>query len=234
MRVKNNSKKKIDLNFLEIIKILNDHKIKYWICQGTLLGIVRDKELIPWDHDIDIAVWAETISKKRMSEIMLSNNFSLKEKYLIENDLLTFTKKGGREIDINFYQVMTEKNSGKKIAYVNWYIPKNFICKVIEALSMAKTYDGRLKYLIRFFYIFQTFFKKLKIFLIHKNIFYRSAGYTQPLELLKEFKDIIFCGISLTVPKESEEYLTCVYGKNWKTPKKKFNWIKDSPSTIKN
>mgnify|MGYP000249669107 CR=1 FL=1 len=35
------------------------------------------------------------------------------------------------------------------------------------------------------------------------------------------------------ITKKSEEYLQYVYGKNWKIPKKKFNWIKDSPSTIK-
>ena len=44
-------------NFLETINILNNNKIQYWLCHGTLLGIIRDNELIPWDHDIDIAVW---------------------------------------------------------------------------------------------------------------------------------------------------------------------------------
>ena len=107
------------------------------------------------------------------------------------------------------------------------------MCIRDRALSMAKTYDGRLKHLIRFFSIFQPLFNKLKIFLNNKKIFYQSAGYTQPLELLKEFKDIIFYGINITVPKKSEEYLRYVYGEDWKTSKRKFNWIKDSPSTIK-
>ena len=234
MRAKDNSKEKIDLNFIEIIKILNQHKIKYWICQGTLLGIVRDKKLIPWDHDIDIAVWSGSISKKKITDIMLSNKFNLKKKYLIDNDLLTFVKAGGREVDFNFYQVTNDNKNNKKIAYVNWYIPKNFFCKLIEALSMAKTYEGRLKNLIRIFSVFQFIFEKIKLFLIKKNIFYRSAGYTQPAELLDEFQDIIFLGVNLTIPKKAEEYLSYVYGDNWKTPKRKFNWIKDSPSTIKN
>ena len=65
-------------------------------------------------------------------------------------------------------------------------------------------------------------------------MFYISAGYTQPIELLEEFKDINFLGINLTVPKKSEEYLSYVYGTNWKTPMRKFNWITDSPSTKKN
>ena len=231
--IKDNSKEKVDLNFYQIIKILNKFKIKYWICQGTLLGIIRDNQLIPWDHDIDIAVWSGSVSKEKIKEIMLSHNFNLKKKYLLEDDLLTFTKQGGREVDFNLYQITIEKNSNKKLAFVNWYIPKNFLFKFIEALSLAKTYDGKLKYLIRSLSIFQPIFNKLKIFLISKKIFYQSAGYTQPLELLKEFKDIVFYDINLTVPKKSEEYLRYVYGENWKIPKRKFNWIKDSPSTIK-
>ena len=214
MYIKNNSKEKVDLNFYEIIKILNKFKIKYWICHGTLLGIIRDNQLIPWDHDIDIAIWSGSVSKEKIKEIMLSHNFNLKKKYLLEDDLLTFTKQGGREVDFTFYQITIEKNSNKKLAFVNWYIPKNFLFKFIEALSLAKTYDGKLKYLIRSLSIFQPIFNKLKIFLISKKIFYQSAGYTQPLELLKEFKDIVFYDINLTVPKKSEEYLRYVYGEN--------------------
>ena len=65
-------------------------------------------------------------------------------------------------------------------------------------------------------------------------MFYISAGYTQPMDLLREFKDINFLGINLTVPKKAEEYLSYVYGANWKVPKRNFNWITDSPSTKKN
>ena len=59
------SKKKIDPNLIEIIYLLDKNKIFYWVCHGTLLGIVRDKNLIPWDHDIDIAVWDETNLKRK-------------------------------------------------------------------------------------------------------------------------------------------------------------------------
>ena len=44
----------LDKNFILAIKILNKKKIDYWICHGTLLGLVRDKKLIKWDNDIDI------------------------------------------------------------------------------------------------------------------------------------------------------------------------------------
>jgi len=221
-----------DQNFLETINILNKNNVKYWICHGTLLGLIRDKQLIPWDHDIDIAVWSGTISREKIKKIMLSNNFLLKDKH-VEDASLTFEKEGGKKVDINFYQMTTLKNNKRKIAYASYNVPKNFFCRLIDALSNAKKYEGKFKYLINFFSIFEFFFKKLKNFLINKKNFYHLASYTQPLELLKEFKDIVFYDINLTVPKKSEEYLRYVYGENWKIPKRKFNWIKDSPSTIK-
>ena len=48
MRAKNNSEKKIGIIFFEIINILYKNKVKYWICHGTLLDIIRDKQLNLW------------------------------------------------------------------------------------------------------------------------------------------------------------------------------------------
>lgn len=38
------------------IKILNDNKIPYWISDGTLLGYVRNKEILKWDDDVDLSM----------------------------------------------------------------------------------------------------------------------------------------------------------------------------------
>ena len=41
---------------LDTIDILNDNGIKYWLEAGTLLGVIRDGDLIPWDYDADIGI----------------------------------------------------------------------------------------------------------------------------------------------------------------------------------
>ena len=231
MGIENYSKSQIDSNFKEIIYLLNKSKINYWLCHGTLLGIIRDNELIPWDHDIDIAVWKQKNLKEKFKKIMKENNFQLKEKYLIDDDLLTFIKDGGREIDINFYE---KKNSGNDlIAFVRWFVPKNFLMKLVEAISESDNYSGKGKWLIKKFNFCANLFKIIRKKLIEKNKFYKQIGYTQPYRLLEEFKDVRFEDIIVRVPHLSEEYLQYVYGKNWKKPLKNYNWIKDSPSTKK-
>ncbi len=230
MCTENNSQEKVDKNFIETINILKNNDIKYWLCQGTLLGIIRDKNLISWDHDIDIAIWRDSCTKEKITKIMLSNNFIVKKKFLSENDQLTFVKKGGREVDFNFYEIISRFN--KNIAFIDWKIPKNLFCKTIEAISVARAYEGKFKKLIKLFIFFEPIVMKIKLFLINKNLFYRSAGYSHPAEFVDEFIDIKFNNIMVTIPKKYKNYLKHIYGENWTIAQKKYNWIKDSPSTI--
>lgn len=39
-----------------VLRILNQYKIRYWLDFGTLLGCVRDKDIIPWDLDCDLSI----------------------------------------------------------------------------------------------------------------------------------------------------------------------------------
>lgn len=227
MRTKIDSKKKIDLNFKEVIKIFKKNNIHYWLCHGTLLGIIRDKRLIPWDHDVDIAVWNSKKLNLKIRKLICEKNFILKKKFYKNDGFLTFIRPGGREIDINFYN--KKKFSDKHIAYVKWYAPKNLLCKLIEALSAGKNYKGKLSSFIRTFSFIDFIFIFLKRKLIEKKLFFKGTGYTQPVDLLKNFKTIKFQGISVNIPKRYNEYLNFVYGKNWKKPIKNFNY-RESPS----
>lgn len=44
---------------LLVTRLLDENNIPYYLEGGTLLGLVRDKELLPWDHDVDLAAPVE-------------------------------------------------------------------------------------------------------------------------------------------------------------------------------
>jgi len=58
-------KKAIDLLY-SVNKILKKSNVSYWIEGGTLLGAIRDKKLIPWDHDLDLGL-------KFINQIQMAN-----------------------------------------------------------------------------------------------------------------------------------------------------------------
>lgn len=227
----NLKKIKHDPNFLSTIKILNSNKIPYWACHGTLLGIIRDKKLIEWDHDIDIAVWSFQVKKEKIKKLMEKENFKIRPGYLIKDDLVSFDKSGGRVVDINFYELLKSNNKITK-AFVRFRVPKNNLMKLLDALSLSKKYQGKYKFLINLFFPLKTFFFGIKNFLIKNNFFYKEIGYSEPYSYIGKTQTIKFKGLKIKIPIKPEKYLNHLYGKNWRIPKKNFIWYKDAKSII--
>lgn len=214
-----------DKNFKLALKILNNNKIDYWLCFGTLLGIIRDKKLIEWDHDIDIGVFDNKKIKNLIVKLFLKNGFKRKKNFFRNDGLITFSREGGREIDINIHETFIYKK--KKMLICKWYIPKNIFCKVIDALSHASSYKSKLSWFINKLKILEKFFLNIKNFLIKKNSFYIKAGYTHPLFLVEKKKSLFFCKSRVQIPKNSNLYLKYIYGSKWKIPQKNFVWYKN-------
>ena len=45
----------------DVTDIMDKHGVKYWLDFGTLLGIVRENRILPWDDDMDISIFPEDI-----------------------------------------------------------------------------------------------------------------------------------------------------------------------------
>lgn len=58
-------------NLCEIVDVFNKHSIKYALSHGTMLGLVRLGQLIPWDDDIDLTMFAEDMPKMPAAEAEL-------------------------------------------------------------------------------------------------------------------------------------------------------------------
>jgi hypothetical protein len=82
----------------EIDDICKKHNVKYYLSEGTALGIYRDGDLIKWDDDIDIALKQKQYNifiKKCIPELVNKGYYLL---YLFHNALginyLSFLKEG--------------------------------------------------------------------------------------------------------------------------------------------
>lgn len=79
--------------FIEIMSALNSASIPYYLEGGTLLGIVRDGDLLPWDNDTDISVNAEHEQQFwKVAEIAQNLGWMVKIDYFPEDT--PFAKKG--------------------------------------------------------------------------------------------------------------------------------------------
>ena len=73
--MKNNSYNDDEVLFKKVNEMFANSSFEYWICHGTLLGIIRDKKILSWDHDIDFAVWKDEVSIKNIEKLFKKNGF---------------------------------------------------------------------------------------------------------------------------------------------------------------
>lgn len=214
-----------DPNFIDTIDILESNKVPYWLCHGTLLGIVRDKNLIPWDDDIDIAIFKSDIDFKKINKIFQKRGFTNTRVSI--SGSIHFRKRGGRNVDINFYQKIDKSKHG-----VIWKLPKKSIFfRILHIIVNDTEYLGKNTTIIKILKKIKPFFRIIIFLLDIWKLTYVTKGYTVPSNLLEQFIYIKNDGMKLRVPKENIAICRYTYGDSWNQQIKNFDWEEDSPST---
>lgn len=96
-----------------ITNVLDEKGIPYHLEGGTLLGIVRDHDLLPWDHDVDISIpfeFADEIPKLRMP--LLKKGYKISVRRSLKNT---------GPIKIGHYSIFKIKPLFAYMVY--WFIP---------------------------------------------------------------------------------------------------------------
>ena len=151
-----NRKKRLQLkqNGIEIIENLNlafeELNLSYWLAFGTLLGAVREKNIIPHDLDLDIAVWKHSYSD-RVAKVLLKYGFVLKRTITIKDNIgveETYSYKGVN-VDIFYF----EKISDNQVKCHSFYIDKSLgytgtikINGGLFPLEVILPFEGLMKY----------------------------------------------------------------------------------------
>ena len=74
--------------FLKICDILDETKTNYFLQTGILLGAIRDNDLIKWDWDIEISVFADEFLPNidLISDKLTRSGFKIKNINKIKED----------------------------------------------------------------------------------------------------------------------------------------------------
>jgi phosphorylcholine metabolism protein LicD len=88
-----------------VAQAFEKHGVTYWLDFGTLLGIVREGRILPWDDDMDISIFEEDREKVEnivMPEIKKRNfrtytrYFSQEDETLIKGEIRAFRARNNR------------------------------------------------------------------------------------------------------------------------------------------
>jgi len=222
----------------KVKKILDNHNINYWLDEGTLLGAVREKKLIEWDHDIDLGVWSTTIPKivPLFDEL---RSAGIEVCFHEEKNHIKLLSKG-YEADINPYHLKEGKATrtwyahnklGKLLDYLTWTLNLNnakirisgapfFVTKTVVGIGNILPDWMNKK-------ISQILFK------IYEQIGCTFVRTAVPSYFFTDLSTLEFYGMDFKVPKKTEEYLEYRYGKDWKTPKRDYTYTTDDRSIVK-
>ena len=223
-----NSKNKYMEEFIEVKKILDASNVVFWLDAGTLLGVVRDGKIMPWDNDIDLSTLYKNHRKiKSLIPKFKKEGFRIYQKKDHKGRLVTFklTKWDDFSIDLKLFQV-----KGDKAWCILWYDSH----EDIFSTSFAKI-GGNIRQFILNIYPKYTG-SKLEKFLqtVFNSVYFGTSeplksdhmgkiALVVPMIYYKDFGTIEFNGATFRIPNKINKYLELKYGKDWKTPKKE--WV---------
>jgi len=228
-----------DKNFMDAIEILNRLNLNYLVLFGTLLGLIRDGELIEWDKDVDIVCVFR--SKDEVDKIInLFRKFGFKGGFQRRLKpifpALVFFREGGRKIDIEFVQTF------EKTCYLEWYSiyvsvnsqgEATFLNNMYRAISRLPFNEGIIGsshyqenhiLLAKFSYIFAkyiSFILKSALKLLNKD---QKLIAEIPYECIKEKTTFNYHGKMCLIPKDPKCFLSFHYGQTWQKPIKSQRW----------
>lgn len=175
----------------ELVKILDQNKINFFLWGGALLGIKRDGRLLEWDWDIEIGLFEKDLKKNwaKILQILIQNNFNIYYKDYFQ-------------LKISFTKYLDQETSS--FSLIGWrfdFMTNNYIRK---RLSIPKKYFNDMQKICFKNYFFNCpnpleefleFFYgnwKKQIITSEKNKYLSKKNYKKNNWKLYVYKDKIF------------------------------------------
>jgi phosphorylcholine metabolism protein LicD len=217
--------------------ILDEQGMKFWLEYGTLLGIIRSDDFIPWETDIDLGCWKlendDYAVKQKLKSEFQNRNYAV---YLTDGHLNIRPKNAPSVwLDINFYV-----REGDEAVTLGWTFPTslNRLSQIINYLIIYILnnyyHPKKFKFILVPFYggfrkLFHYASPPLKEIIINSLITLRdSFSGSQKMSIKSKYIDnlekIKIFGDEYLIPMDAKGYLRDGYGEDWETPKEKWDW----------
>lgn len=210
-----------------VVKVLDEEGLDYWIDSGSLVGIMREGDVLPYDKDIDVSVWYDQTPRverlvPRIKE--LGYTFEVSEYNGYRYNYKFFPADGeGYSMNIGVYRRQDDW-AWRMAAYFTdnprpqgtpgWYLRGAVRTPLRSTAQWATSRFGKHRVAGRWPF---SYVMKVGVWMI-------------PLGLVRE--TVRHPGTGLPVPARAEEYLTYRYG-DWREPVEDWLWYRDDRAVQK-
>ena len=231
--------------FREVVQILNQQNIYYWLDQGSLLGSVRDGHFIPWDHDVDIGMTVTHQQVQILARELIKLGGTLECYPYV---LRLMRKKEEKSVDMRIYtslgdQMTTQLRAsmpGRKtimhrIGLKLTIYGQRASSKIIRKLLFLRELFNSQFTLSFFDFAYSYLFMLARLF-DHWRHFYRQriVYFSVPSHYFCNLNSIDVHGLHLPIPSEVDGYLQMKYGNDWRVPNKSWKyWLEDGAISSK-
>lgn len=189
-----------------IRQVLDEYSICYWLDLGTLLGAVRDGQILPWDDDVDVGIWIKDYPLLSMA----SNRFKELGYILYVNP------------NHGHYQLAC-RNTGEHLACllaysnIQGFTAKLHFIPLVRLLSILNNVDTNISNRV----------KEFTWRIIVKLRLYNDDFVVSPSTVIGMLNNCNIYNMDFSIPESSEYYLHWMYGDTWNEIRRRDDKVKD-------